>query len=131
MAFAPVDLLTAIKAACRAADIRCPHRLTVDNRCTRLGLASSRSSHGLAQGGVDGFPNTAQTPSSKIVVDRLPVRKLMRQPFPAAARLSHVKHGIEQLASRYRCLSSVRFRFWNQSGYDRPLLVTQIGPIAH
>jgi hypothetical protein len=81
VAFAPLDLLTAVITTRRSTDASGFDTLTIDDRRTRLHIAAETGAQCFAQGGVDGFPHPQQSPQPKVVEDRFPLGEVVRQPL--------------------------------------------------
>ena len=64
--FTSIDVSAAIKAALWPADIGCLDTLTVNDRRTRLSLASQTPSHSFAQCRMDRFPDAQQAPQAEV-----------------------------------------------------------------
>src|SRR3712207_2956449 len=73
-------------------------RLAVHYACAGLRISLEVYSQTLAQLRVQILPGTVDTPSSEVVVNGLPGRKLMRQQAPSTATADHVEDGVEDLA---------------------------------
>src|SRR5262245_19961797 len=73
------------------------HALTIQNRRTRLRVASSLGAHFLNQHFIDAFPQALAFPAPKIAIDCLPGWKVGRQHPPLAARSYDIQNGIQDL----------------------------------
>src|SRR3954452_15975436 len=71
------------------------HRLTIENGRRGLRVAPGRQAYAFAQAAVDLFPKADLTPLPKVIVDRFPLRQIMRQQTPGNTPAQHVEHGID------------------------------------
>lgn len=123
---APIDLFATVKPTFRAANIRCFDRLAVNNCCTWLYTPANRFSHKTTQEVVYLLPKPDEPPQTKRVIHGFPVWKVVRQPFPTAARFGHREHCIKQSTARNRRSPSVGFGFGNAWANDRPFCISDI-----
>ena len=96
MAFAPFDLLGAVKAFCSSA-IGGFDRLRVDNGGTRLPRAAFQHTEIAAQGVVDPLPDPLFSPGRKIGIDDAPRRQIMGDKAPGTAGAQAREERIDDL----------------------------------
>src|SRR5579863_816867 len=94
MPLAAGDLFPGVKATFLAS-FRCANRLAVDDRHTGRRLLASLLANPPAESLVNCRPDTISTPTPEDRVDRLPLRKVMRQLPPLAARANHIQNRID------------------------------------
>src|SRR4029077_1285146 len=88
------------------------HRLTVDNSSARLPIEAMGFPHIPAQSVVSRFTCPQQPPTSKVVVDRLIRREVLRQQAPLATATQDVEDSIHHLANVGAGMSGARKAHW-------------------
>src|SRR5690606_28583142 len=97
VALAALDELPPVEAALTALYRRL-HRLAVDDRRRRRGVATGTLAREAAQPLVDGPDEAAVAPPLEVVVDGGPGRERLREHPPLAPGLGEVEHGVEDEA---------------------------------
>src|SRR5689334_2083281 len=87
-----VDIYTALFSTFRSF-----HALAIDDRGTRLGVASGLGAHFCNQDFIDVFPQSLTFPAPKVAIHGLPGWQIGRQHSPLAASTHHVQNGIQDL----------------------------------
>src|SRR5215213_7980826 len=95
--FRPTTFLASIEPALPPA-LRRLGRLTVDDAGAGLGVPPDPLAIGGAQTRIDPLPGAAQQPQIVVVPHAAPVRELVRQVAPWAARPQQVEHRVHDLA---------------------------------
>src|SRR5438270_8737636 len=97
------------------------HRLAVDDASAWLRIsAHTANAHPLAQGSVHPLPGAVDPPSSEVMVDGLPRRKVVRQETPSTPAAEYVEDGVKDLAQGVYSWSSGGFRGRDQGLYVGP-----------
>jgi hypothetical protein len=91
-----------------------------------LRVARERLSEHFSQDGMDGFAQTQSAATAGNSDTPFPVRKLTRQPFPAAPCLRDIEHRIEQGPTRNRGVSTIRLGLRYQQADNRSFRIAQI-----
>jgi hypothetical protein len=76
------------------------------------------------------LPGAVQTPETKVVIDGLPRREVVRQQSPGAAALEHVEDGVEDLAQAMEARRTVGFGSGKVGLQAAPFGIRQIGLIC-
>jgi hypothetical protein len=98
-AFAPMHLLATVKTN-GFATFRALHRLAIEDHGGWLRSAAFCFAYCLTHTLIDFLPQPIPAKLTKVVLDRLPFRKIVRQFPPAAARIQYVEDRIQDLPVR-------------------------------
>src|ERR1051325_6720981 len=104
-------------------------RLAICDHDTRLRRSSFFFSHRFADSGVELFPHSIFMEQSKVVIDRLPSRKIMRQRSPDTAILDRIKHGVQNPSPAMLAWRTGRTWFGQVWRNLRPFGIIQIGRV--
>src|SRR5918994_2245406 len=74
------------------------YRLAIHYACTGLGISAHANAHPLTQGRVHPLPGAVDPPSSEVMMDGLPGRKLMGKQAPGTPTTDDVEDGVKDLA---------------------------------
>src|SRR5580700_8994233 len=94
----PFDLLASVIAA-HPTRHPATYGLTIQNRGTRVGVATCCLPHLFPQSGMDLLPDSAAAPEPEIVMDGAPRRKVMRKQFPGTTTANGIEDAVEDLAA--------------------------------
>jgi hypothetical protein len=98
MPFAPTDLLASVIAA-RPSRLTAACGLTIQNRSTRIRVATRCLPHLFPQSVMDLLPDSAVAPEPEIVIGDAPRRKVMRKQFPDSTTANDIEDAIEDFAT--------------------------------
>src|SRR5947209_5840012 len=129
MAFPPMDLLPGIVAAL-ASRFTGAHRLTVQNRRTRVRLSTGGRTHPFSEGVMHSLPNALATPEPEIMIDRAPGRQVVRQQVPGAPTPSHVEDTVEDFAAAVLGRTTPRFHRRHEWFELYPFRLGEVGIIS-
>src|ERR671918_927984 len=105
-------------------------RLTVNNHGTRLRCLACLFSHRFADVCVELFPQTRLAKETKVVVNRLPSWKVVRQSTPDTAILDNIEHRIQDGAPAMFAGSTCRTRLWQVWRNLCPFGIIQVGRVG-
>src|ERR1700733_4039293 len=98
MPFAPPVFLPSVIAA-HTSRLTGAYGLTIQNRGTRVRVATRCLPHLFPQPVMDLPPNSGAAPEPEIVIDGAPRRKVMRKQFPGTTTANGIEDAIEDLAA--------------------------------
>src|SRR5689334_18126559 len=105
-------------------------RLAVGDHRTRLRFFAYFHSDRFADETIELFPHSILAKQPKVMIDRLPGRKIVWQRTPNTAILHHIKHGVQQPSPAMLtwCTGRTRLRqVWRNLG---PFGIIQIGRVS-
>ncbi len=126
--------LVPVDSSARPTLHRRAQRATIDDGNAGLRASSGSGTHQQAQVMDHGFKAPGGDPASRLLIHRLPRRKVGGQPSPRRARAHHVAHGVEDLA---QIMATLRRRLGQQAQLGRDELpffiadITGIGASVH
>jgi len=107
------------------------HRLGIHHARAGLRISLEAYSQTLAQSSVHPLPGAVDTPSSEVVVDRLPRRELMRHQAPStAATHDDVEDGVKELTQSVDTRPSASLWGRQIRLYASPLGVGEVGWVS-
>ncbi len=106
------------------------HRLAVEDRRARRGLAADTLTVRHHQRMMDPVPDALPLPAAEIIVDRLPRRQIVRQQPPAATGAQEVEDRVDELPRRRLARTASRLGLRDHRLDQRPLTIAQIGVIG-
>src|SRR5258707_2952708 len=125
MSLAAVDLFATVAAA-RLATLGRLDRLTVDGGSAGRGRTSGLDADLRTEGIEEALPGAIPGPPLKVVIDRLPGRKVMGQRSPTTTLADMVEECVENLTHVRGARPPARPRLRNQRFQNSPLLVSKI-----
>ena len=106
------------------------HRLAIHYACAGLRISLEAYSQTLAQVSVQLLPGTVDPPSSEVVVNGLPRRKLVRQQAPSTPATHDVEDGVKELTQSVDSRSSASLWGREIRLYASPLGVGEVGWVS-
>jgi hypothetical protein len=101
-------------------------RLAIENRGTRLGVASSLHAERLPQGRVNSLPHAYQPPTPKVMVHRLPRRQIVGHQPPGTATTQAIEDCMQDVMHRMAPRPAPCLGRWQLRHQMAPLGVRQI-----
>src|SRR5215210_4192841 len=130
MALSALYLLAAVVSSLLSSHASGFHRLTIRYASTELRVSPHAQAHPLAQGSVHPLPRAVDAPSSEVMVDGLPGRKVVRQKTPGTATTDYVEDCVKDLAQGVYSRASRSFRGRDMGFYVRPFGTGQVGLVC-
>src|SRR5215212_1174432 len=98
MALPALHLLAAAVSSLLSSYTITLERLAIHYPCAGLGITTHTSTEPFAQSAVQPFPGALDPPSSEVMVDGFPGRKVVRKWTPGASAADCVEDGVKDLA---------------------------------
>ena len=129
MPFAPLDLLASVIAA-YPSRFTGAYGLTIQNRGTRVWIATCCLPHLFPQPIMDLPPDSAPAPAPEIVIDGAPRWKIMRQQFPGTATAHGIENAVEELAAAVFWRAATAFAGRHERYQGCPFGIGEIGIVS-
>src|SRR5689334_9586588 len=98
-------------------------RLAINNRSTGLWIAALLDPYLHAQGAQNLVPDAFFSPFPKVMVNRLPGRKVMRQGAPQTPTAQDIQDSVNNRTPFMQIKGSTRLDRWDQRLQDLPLCI--------